>query len=392
MGSSDSSNSISNSSSSFSEVSSSASNSVLEVLAYLLRSKIDESWTLTIKDKLSKEMKKNPNLKEQIQKKYDVSFEEFSVALGDAELFKKVFLLPKYKPDKIMNEINEELSQVKEFKDMGCPLTEAEINETIRRINDRKSKLSEHKFELILTECQASDIKNILFKSFVNARYEFGALHSALSLDGTIIEWGRGPCGDSLVCPTMDIKRFLFAFEVKAKEDKGFFKALGAMISAAITAVLNFFSGGAYGRWSVGRANDKKLDKIAKICTMFNRMKFYNPFSNNCQHFVNQVLKAIESDFSSQGEFREIIRKLENEGKVDFYFRGNYFNSRKDLDNYVKTINFNSLYRDEKKLLLCYKNTFDIYLQNDKDNERYKTTDEARKMWNELISKETFDD
>lgn len=217
-------------------------------------------------------------------------------------------------------------------------------------------------------------------------------MHSALSLDGTIIEWGRGPCGDSLVCPTMDINRFLFAFEVRAREDKGFFESLASMIKGAITAVLDFFSGGAFGRWSVGRANDKKLDKIAKICTMYNKMKFYSPFNNNCQHFVNQILKAIESDFVSEGEFRHIIKTLEHDGKVDFYFRGKSFNSRKDLDDYVKSISFNSLCKDDKKLLMCYKNTFDIYHRNDKDNERYKTTEEAKKMWNDLISKEKFND
>ena len=238
-----------------------------------------------------------------------------------------------------MRKINEELQQIKEFEDMGCPLTEVEIKETINRINDRKSKLSEYKFELILTECQASDIKNILFKSFVNSHYEFGALHSALSLDGTIIEWGRGPCGDSLVCPTMDINRFLFAFEVRAREDKGFFESLASMIKGAITAVLDFFSGGAFGRWSVGRANDKKLDK---------------------------------SDFVSEGEFRHIIKTLEHDGTVDFYFRGKSFNSRKDLDDYVKSIRFNSLCKDDKKLLMCYKNTFDIYHKSDPYNEKFK--------------------
>lgn len=156
MGSSDSSSSFSNSSSNSSGYSSS---SVIEILNYLFTSKYGQSWTLTIEDKLRKEMDKNPNLEKQIEKKYGVSFREFSAALGDPELFKQVFLLPKYRPDLIMREINEELQQIKEFEDMGCPLTEAEINETIRRINDRKSKLSEYKFELILTECQASDIK-----------------------------------------------------------------------------------------------------------------------------------------------------------------------------------------------------------------------------------------
>ena len=150
MGSSDSSSSFSEPSYGLTE---NSANSVIEILSYLLRNKVNESWTLTIKDKLREQMNKNPNLKEQIEKKYDVSFEQFSVALGDPEHFKKIFLLPKYRPDRIMREINEELQQIKEFEDMGCPLTEAEIKETINRINDRKSKLSEYKFELILTEC-----------------------------------------------------------------------------------------------------------------------------------------------------------------------------------------------------------------------------------------------
>lgn len=265
-----------------------------------------------------------------------------------------------------------------------------ELKEAIKRINERKSKLSEHKFELILTECPASDCKNILFKEFVNTVYTFGGMHSALSLDGTIIEWGRGPCGVSLVCPTMDIKRFLFSFEIKTREDKGFFAMIGEKISGAITSILDFFSGGAYGRWSVGRANEKKLDKIAQICVMFNRCRYYNPATLNCQHFVEMILNQIESDFSFDGNLNYIINKLKNEGKVDFYFNGREFRTRKELDDYVKTINFRDLCINDKKLLMCYKNTFDIYLMNDENNEKYKTTDEAKKFWNELIRKENF--
>lgn len=377
---------------SISDSSANISKGVVEIIANLLLPYLDNSWIGTIRDKLRIESEKNPNLISQIEQKYDVSFDKFAVALGEPELFKKVFLLPKYRPDKLLKEINEELQQVKEFEDMGCALTEQEINETIKRINDRKAKLSEYKFELILTECSASDIKNVLFQSLVNNFYEFGALHSALSLDGTIIEWGRGPCGASLVCPTLDLKRFLFAFEVKAREDKGFFESIGNYIKGAVTYILDWFSGGAFGRWSVGRANDKKLDKIAKICTMYNKMKFYNPLSNNCQHFVNVILKAIDSDFVSDGEFRNIIKQLEERGKVDFYFRGHYFNSRKDLDNFVKSINFSSLSINDKKLLICYKNTFDTYYRNDKNNEKYKSTEEAKKMWKDILTKEKFND
>lgn len=291
-----------------------------------------------------------------------------------------------------MKEIEEELNNAKDFIDMGFPYTEKELKEAIERINERKSRLSEHKFELILTECQASDFKNILFQDFINTIYTFGALHSALSLDGTIIEWGRGPCGSSLVCPTMDLKRFLFSIEVKAREDKGFFAKIGQKITSAITSILNFASGGYYGRWSVSRANEKKLDIIAKICVMFNRNRYYNPATLNCQHFVESILKAIESDFSPDGNIGYIIDRLKDEGKVDFYFNGHIFKTRKQLDDYVRTLNFSDLCENDKKLLICYKNTFDIYLMNDKKNENYKTTDEAKKYWNELIRKENFGD
>ena len=49
--------------------SSNSSNSVIEVLSYLLGNRVDESWTMTIKNKLRKEMDKNSHLKEQIEKK-----------------------------------------------------------------------------------------------------------------------------------------------------------------------------------------------------------------------------------------------------------------------------------------------------------------------------------
>ena len=132
-----------------------------------------QSWEDTIRKKLNKEMMKNENFESQIKEKYGLSINEFARALGDEKLFKQVFLLPQYKPDKILNEIEEELNNAKEFIDMGLPYTEKELKEAIERINERKSRLSEHKFELILTECQASDFKNILFQNFVNTIYTF---------------------------------------------------------------------------------------------------------------------------------------------------------------------------------------------------------------------------
>ena len=344
-------------------------------------------WKETIKNKLLKEKETNEHLLDDIKKVYGLELDDFAAILGDENAFKEHFLLPYYKPIKIMDELNLLLSDIKEIKDAGDSMTENEFNNSIESINKRKNTLSESKLELILTECSAQN-ENFLIRTFINKIYDFGVLHSAISLDGTIIEWGRGPCGQNLICPNLDIKNFLFAFEIKAKEDDNFFKYIWNKIKDAGAFILNFFTSGTYGKWSLGRANDKKLDQIAKICVSYNRSKYYNPVTNNCQHFVRKILDAIESDFSFEGEFGTIIKKLENEGKIDFIFRGRTFNSREELDSFIKTIDFSKLCQNDKKLLICYKNTFDIYHKSDPDNEKFKSTDESNNYWRELIRRE----
>jgi len=351
----------------------------------------DDIGIETIKKKLLRMKEKNPQFLEEIKRIYGLELDSFAVALGNAKLFKETFLLPNYKPNKILNDLNKELSELQELKDFGDNMSEEEYKESINKLNERKKKLSESKFELILTECRAASDTNFLFKSIINKIYDFGVLHSAISLDGTIIEWGRGPCGQDLVCPNLDIISFLFSFEIKAKEDDNFFAIIWQKLKDAASFVLNFFSGGAYGRWSLGKANDSKLDKIAEVCVMYNKHKYYNPVTNNCQHFVKMILKKIDSDFSFDGEFGKIIKDLETKGKAEFSFKGKIFNTRKELDNYVKSINFSSLSKNDKKLLMCYKNTFDIYLRSqkdEKDKEKFKSTKEDEYFWRDLIMKE----
>lgn len=81
-------------------------------------------------------MIKNKNLGNEIRGKYGLSINEFARALDDEELFKKVFLLPNLKPDKILKEIEGELEQAKEFKEFGCPYSENELKKAIQRINN----------------------------------------------------------------------------------------------------------------------------------------------------------------------------------------------------------------------------------------------------------------
>ena len=131
-----------------------------------------------------------------------------------------------------------------------------------------------------------------------------------------------------------------------------------------------------------------KIDKTVKICVQYNRTKYYNALTNNCQHFVRRVLDAIESDFNFDGEFGRLIHQLEKEGKADFIFQGKIFKTRKELDNFVRSINFRLFPPNDKRLLICYKNTFDIYLRNDENNEKYKSTKEDEEFWRELMNRE----
>ena len=367
------------------------SNSAVENTAEVLSKAIDKYncsyWQDDIKEKLLAQQKKNPKLLDDIKLIYGMDLDSFAATLGDEEAFKEQFLLPRYKPNMVLKELDTLIKDLKEIKDEGDEITERQFRKSIERLNDRKHTLSESKLELILTECSASE-SNILFRTIVNKIYEFGALHSAISLDGTIIEWGRGPCGQDLVCPTLDIKKFLFAFEIKAKEDHNFFVYIWNKIKDAGAFILNLFTGGAYGRWALGKANSDKINKIAKICVNYNRREKYNKMYNNCQHFVRKILDAIESDFNFDGEFGNIIKKLEYEGKVDFIFKGKIFKKRKELDEYVKSINFRALPQNDKRLLICYKNTFDIYLRNDQKNENYQSSEESEKYWREIISRE----
>ena len=183
-------------------------------------------------------------------------------------------------------------------------------------------------------------------------------------------------------------EKFSFTFEIKVKEDDDFFKYIWGIIKKAVEFILNFFTAGQYRRCAVGKANSEKINKISKICVWYNRSRFYNPVTNNCQRFVKNILNAIESDFSFQVELGNIILKLENEGKVDFIFRGRTFNTRKELNDHVKSINFNTFCANDKILFICYKNTFNIYLRNNENEERFKSTKEVEDIRIELIKSE----
>jgi hypothetical protein len=126
----------------------------------------------------------------------------------------------------------------------------------------------------------------------------------------------------------------------------------------------------------------------------YNRKHSYNPLTDNCQTFFQELLKRLSISREFKGELKKVIDKLMSKGEIiDFFYKDKIFKTRKDLDDFLEEIKFDSLCQDDKILLLSYRNTYNLFLKTAKKNadeegmKKYETTDEAEKKWNEYIKK-----
>ena len=241
-------------------------------------------------------------------------------------------------------------------------------------------------------------------------------------IDESIIQWG---CilGCEIVFPSSDLRSILFSIEIekdqKKEKIKNLWKTLGIIVASAVIVAPMAILGGPFGAilgsiisvggisgalyyafilsWDIKVINEKELDKIAEKCVFYNKRKWYAKFSNNCQHFVNDILQAIDAPFNPNGDLKNVISR---NGYSTFSFKGTQFMSRREFDDYVKNIDFRKLCDDDKKLLLCYKSLYDVRLriiqkeENQRElseeekieKEKYRTDDEE--FWNRLLSNE----
>lgn len=170
-------------------------------------------------------------------------------------------------------------------------------------MNEKKEKLTKFQLRLLLTSCGASESSIIRRAAYLDKNFEFGALHAALSVNGVVLEWGRGLGGQSLVCPTLDVLGLLLAIEVEAK-GKGWWDEVKNFINRARNFILNSFKNFG-GGWIAGVILEVKLDKIAETCIAYNRLRYYEAVRNNCQNFVGDSKKQILNI-----NLKEILRML----------------------------------------------------------------------------------
>ena len=333
--------------------------------------------------KLEYYIKKYPKDEEYINNKYG-GIENLAIILSDKEKFKQIFFKNYNKLyiaediENILLEYNENFSE-EEKKNLYN-----DIKNNINNLNNEKLEFHLHPIK----SAEEGIFRNIikLGAFYFDNIWKYGAMHASLGLNGMIIEWDE----TSLVWPTPDYSRiFNFSYEIK----ESFWRKLKTWIHDKFINFANFFIFLINSNWCLKTMIEKDLDDICEVCVKFNKRRQYSFDNINCQFFVEEVLNKIGVKLEFKGEMDKALKNLKAKGELEFSFKGNKFETRQDLDNYAKKINFYSLNEDEKKLLLLFKSTFESQrlckikktgkFENIEDEKKLITNDEAEKMWKE---------
>ncbi len=333
-----------------------------------------------IKEKIENEKKDNPNLEEEIKEIYRMDVDDFILVLGDAKLFKNAFLLGNYRKYLILNQIASDIENFKIIQDnYDNEKKEQMIDLLINNFNKKYDNLKKSKLQLFLSSVDHPLISNAFSRRLLSPFIKYGVMHASLLVDQIIIEWGTGLCGAELVCPSCS-SELLFSIEI---EEKGILSKIKDFFVNLYHNIINFVTG----RWELMDLLDDELDKIAKICVDYNITQTYNPMTNNCQKFVETILSKIGCEIKINGEMKNVLNELKKKGEIIPFYKDKKFNTRKELDDCVKDLNFEKLCLDDQKLFFSYRNFFDLYLKNNPDDEKYQTTKESEEMWKNLANK-----
>ncbi|RMZ96901.1 hypothetical protein BpHYR1_014888 [Brachionus plicatilis] len=327
-----------------------------------------ENWYKTIQEKLSYQKKINPELSENIMKLYGMSEAEFIAVLGNEKEFKEFFLKPKINAKSVINDV---LRQTSDLESLGIS-NESELEVAINQLNISRGDISElHHLKLLLTTIDYTPYTivrwavNEIFFRHLNM-FKLGALHSAVSLDGIVLEWGRGICGESIVCPSLDVQRTISCF---------YSNRLALVDGLYLSTVC-----------------ENQLDELARICVGYNRRKVYDLFSNNCQKFTDTIIHTLGLELNFDGELGRVLEEIKRNGECTVYKYGDEtFKTRSQLDEYMM-MHFSELSKNDQKLFFAYKNIFENNLICEPNNPDLQTSEKANEAWKNNWQKYLFED
>ena len=336
-----------------------------------------------IKEKFIEEKKETPNLEEKIRELYGLNVEEFASILIDKNAFKKKFLIPHYKMYNILQEVNNKILELRNMQ-----LSEEQAKEYLPYFDKKKLECAESKLEIYFCNAISGDPKSL--KVLANAVMPFGLTHTGILVDDICIQWGRGIFGKSIVHPSIHAKYNDFIYIIELNN-----KYVWKLVKETFDKIIDYITGKKsydyLGTLKAFRICDYQLDSIAEICVDYNMNKTYHLVFQNCQKFSTTILKKLQLEVVQKGEVGRtmtIVQKVCD--PIDFIYNGIKFNTRRDLDEYVKRINFKQLPVDHRKNLFHFRDVFDYHLRTKPNDNKYQTSDESKKFWNDLSYCEKF--
>lgn len=158
--------------------------------------------------------------------------------------------------------------------------------------------------KLILTALNLSQLQRLAGKW---KTWRFGMVHAAVQVGPVVLEWGPS----SVVVPTL-----VSQFE-------------GTHVLLALdVGVLDH---------DTGFVEQARITDVCRVVARWNATQTYSVLNKNCQHFVNDVLGALQLKANTSGELEEFIKSLsgQDETEVVFKYKGQSFTTHAQLDSYV---------------------------------------------------------
>lgn len=178
----------------------------------------------------------------------------------------------------------------------------------------------------------------------------YGPLHAAIQIEDVVLQWSTS----SLVIPEQRCH----------PDDPVFMTNVNAGTSAAQVAMnLQAQVAGTVGRldyshqldlqYDLAVSVEEMIERIKKVIIKYNKSRYYNLFTCNCQTFVDDVMKVIGVKNAPQvltGKLKDYFKHLTS---VKSRITSSDFATHQVLDEYVHTQDLSTMTQHNREYLLC---------------------------------------
>ncbi|KAL5486573.1 hypothetical protein EMCRGX_G019075, partial [Ephydatia muelleri] len=205
--------------------------------------------------------------------------------------------------------------------------------------------------------------------------FTYGPFHVALLVDDVVVEWSN----TSLVIPyrSKDPRPIIAANIGEPTELSGPIEA-----SLRNPALLRSFLSEAKEIVSTAENKIQLIDQLCAIIARYNKKQSYNIFSNNCQHFANDVLMYIGMEKDAEmfkGRSKDLADAVMAGFGKEVLDKHSEFNSHEELNRYV-TDSGEGLSREELEFCQLHYLLFHAWSTKCPEKDEWKCNEEECKL------------